>query len=113
MEVRRATAAELVARFEQDVENHEQYLEDFHAKKYRPKGPRDAAVAKMAKSIPLSPQQQELNFQKFVFGLTKITRRYGVALQCIGGVYIADEVGEYKNLDYNADSSSGDLLPVW
>jgi hypothetical protein len=34
-----------------------------------------------------------------------------VAIQSVGGVYLADEQGEFEKLTYNADITSGDLYP--
>ena len=43
--------------------------------------------------------------------MTALTRKYGVAIQSVGGVYLADERGEFDQLTYNADITSGDLYP--
>jgi len=34
-----------------------------------------------------------------------------VAIQSVGGVYLADERGEFDKVTYNADITSGDLYP--
>ena len=55
--------------------------------------------------------QLEANYDKFIAELTKLTRKYGVAIQSIGGVILADDPGEFCNVTYFADITSGDLLP--
>ena len=46
-------------------------------------------------------QQTENNYDRFIAELTALTRKYGVAIQSVGGVYLADERGEYDKLTYN------------
>jgi hypothetical protein len=55
--------------------------------------------------------QTENNYDRFIFELTTLTRKYGVAIQSVGGVYLTDEPGEFEKLTYTADISSGDLYP--
>jgi hypothetical protein len=55
--------------------------------------------------------QTENNYDRFIIELTTLTRKYGVAIQSVGGVYLADESGEFDKLTYTADISSGDLYP--
>ena len=55
--------------------------------------------------------QLEANYDKFIAELTKFTRKYGVAIQSVGGIYLADDPGEFRNVRYVADITSGDLLP--
>jgi hypothetical protein len=55
--------------------------------------------------------QVENNYDRFITELTALTRKYGVAIQSVGGVYLADECGEFDKLTYTADISSGDLYP--
>ena len=55
--------------------------------------------------------QTEKNYDRFITELTALTRKYGVAIQSVGGVYLADERGEFDKLTYTADISSGDLYP--
>ena len=55
--------------------------------------------------------QVENNYDRFITELTALTRKYGVAIQSVGGVYLADERGEFDKLTYTADISSGDLYP--
>ena len=39
--------------------------------------------------------QVENNYDRFIAELTALTRKYGVAIQSVGGVYLADERGEF------------------
>ena len=55
--------------------------------------------------------QLEANYDHFIAELTALTRKYGVAIQSVGGVILADESGEFSNVSYIADISSGDLYP--
>jgi hypothetical protein len=55
--------------------------------------------------------QTENNYDRFISELTTLTRKYGVAIQSVGGVHLADELGEFDKLTYTADISSGDLYP--
>ena len=53
----------------------------------------------------------EANYDKFIAELTKLSRKYGVAIQSVGGVILADKPGEFRDVTYVADITSGDLLP--
>ncbi len=55
--------------------------------------------------------QIEANYDQFIVELTKLSRKYGVAVQSVGGVYLTDDPGEFRNVRYVADITSGDLLP--
>ena len=59
---------------------------------------------------PTSPQL-EANYDQFIAELTALTRKYGVAIQSVGGVILADALDEFRNVTYRADISSGDLYP--
>jgi len=59
---------------------------------------------------PTSPQL-EANYDQFIAELTVLTRKYGIAIQSVGGVILADAPGEFHNVTYRADISSGDLYP--
>ena len=63
----------------------------------------------MAATTPTT--QTENNYDRFIAELTALTRKYGVAIQSVGGVYLADERGEFDQVTYNADITSGDLYP--
>jgi len=53
----------------------------------------------------------ETNYEQFVAELTALTRKYGVAIQSVGGVILADQAGEFRDVTYVADITSGDLYP--
>ena len=55
--------------------------------------------------------QLEANYDKFIAELTQVTRKYGVAIRSVGGVILADQPGEFHDVSYIADITSGDLLP--
>jgi len=59
---------------------------------------------------PTSPQL-EANYDNFVTELTALTRKYGVAIQSVGGMILADAPEEFRDVTYIADISSGDLYP--
>ena len=51
------------------------------------------------------------DYDQFIAELTLLTRMYGVAIQSVGGVILADAPGEFLDVTYRADISSGDLYP--
>ena len=53
----------------------------------------------------------EANYNQFIAELTALTRKYGVAIQSVGGVTVAEDASEFANVTYIADISSGDLYP--
>ncbi|MBF0142865.1 MAG: hypothetical protein HQL59_05335 [Magnetococcales bacterium] len=55
----------------------------------------------------------ERNYDAFMEELTRLTRKYGVAIQSTGGVFVAFSPNEYRQVTYIADLSSGDLIPVF
>ena len=57
--------------------------------------------------------QLEASYDKCVAELPALTRKYGVAIQSVGGVILADQPGEFRDVSYIADISSGDLLPAF
>ena len=59
----------------------------------------------------VSTPQIEANYDKFIAELTKLSRKYGVAIQSVGGVILADNPGEFRDVTYVADITSGDLRP--
>ena len=59
---------------------------------------------------PTTPQL-EANYDQFIAELTALTRRYGVAIQSVGGVFLADAPAEFGRVTYIADITSGDLYP--
>ena len=46
----------------------------------------------------ITTQQLEANYDKFIAELTKLTRKYGVAIQSVGGVYLADDPDEFRGI---------------
>ena len=62
---------------------------------------------------PLNPPHiTESNYEQFVAELTRLTRKYGIAIQSVGGVYIADHPDEFSTVSYDADITSGDIYPI-
>ena len=55
----------------------------------------------------------ETHYQRFIAELTALTRKYGAAIQSVGGVILADTQGEFSKVSYCADIGSGDLYPVF
>ncbi len=55
--------------------------------------------------------QLEANYDKFIAELTMLARKYGVAIKSVGGVYLADDPWEFRDLGYMADITGCDLLP--
>jgi len=53
----------------------------------------------------------QANYDTFMRELTQLSRLYGVAIQSVGGVILADTQGEFANMRYVTDISSGDLYP--
>lgn len=54
-------------------------------------------------------EKEERNYQKFITELEKISKKYGIAFESVGGFAFSDENG-FKSIKYSRDSSSGDLL---
>ena len=54
-------------------------------------------------------EKEEQNYQAFITELEKISKKYGIAFEAIGGLAFSDENG-FKSIKYSRDSSSGDLL---
>ena len=63
-------------------------------------------MATVSTTTPLST-----HYDQFIAELTALTREYGVAIQSVGGVILADAPGEFRDVTYRADISSGDLYP--
>ena len=61
----------------------------------------------------VTTSQIEANYDKFIAELTALTRKYGVAIQSVGGVILTDDPSEFYAVSYVADISSGDLLPAF
>jgi len=52
-------------------------------------------------------------YSAFLAELTEISRKHGIAVQAVGGLYIAADPSDYADITYVADHTSGDLLPDW
>ena len=61
--------------------------------------------------MPSIAHVNETDYNKFVAELTAITRKYGVAIRSVGGVILAEHVGEFRDVTYVADITSGDIYP--
>lgn len=59
------------------------------------------------------PAWQQADYDRFVKGLTQLSRKYGVVLKSIVEVCIADEPGEFRDVTYHGDITNGDLYPEW
>ena len=59
----------------------------------------------------ITTPQIEAHYDKFIAELTALTRKYGVAIQSVGGIILADQAGEFRDVTYIADITSGDLYP--
>lgn len=57
--------------------------------------------------------EEHARYDRFVAGLTALTREHGIALTVFGGVHIAGAAHFYNDLAYIADIGSGDLYPKW
>ncbi|MDE3016315.1 MAG: hypothetical protein KGI29_05255 [Pseudomonadota bacterium] len=51
----------------------------------------------------------EQRFEQFVRELTAISKKHGVAVMSIGGVFILDDANAMQDIAYTCDASSGDL----
>ena len=69
--------------------------------------PKEKTMTTTKQSIPT----RQSNYDQFIAELTQLTRKYGVAIQSVGGVILADQPGEFHDVSYIADITSGDLLP--
>jgi hypothetical protein len=52
---------------------------------------------------------KQQRFEDFTAELTELSKKHGIAIKAIGGVYIADNAAELANITYSQDASSGDL----
>ncbi len=51
----------------------------------------------------------EQRFEQFVRELTAISKKHGVAVMSIGGVFILDDANAMQDIAYTCDASCGDL----
>ncbi len=56
----------------------------------------------------LTTDKEERNYQKFIAGLEKLSKKYGIGLSACGCFDFWDEDG-FQKITYRRDSSSGDL----
>ena len=57
------------------------------------------------------PSKQPTDYDLFIMGLTALSRKYGVAIQSVGGVLLARQHGEFRDVTYVVDIANGDLYP--
>ena len=69
--------------------------------------PKEKTMTTTKQSIP----SRQANYDQFIAELTRITRQYGVAIQSVGGVFLADAPAGFGRVTYIADITSGDLYP--
>lgn len=55
---------------------------------------------------------EKVRFNEFVKGLTELSKKTGVVIRAIGGVYIND-IADVQDIEYTNDSTSGDLEPIF
>ena len=55
---------------------------------------------------------EKVRFDEFVKGLTELSKKTGVVIRAIGGVYIND-IADVQDIEYTNDSTSGDLEPIF
>lgn len=55
----------------------------------------------------------EANYNQFMRELVALTRKYGIAIESCGGISIAEAKGEFAQVKYLADITSGDLTPIF
>lgn len=53
--------------------------------------------------------KEEQNYQAFITEFERISRKYGIAFEAVGGLAFSD-VNGFKEIKYSRDSSSGDLI---
>ena len=64
----------------------------------------------MADEMTKQEQEKlECNYLKFVDGVEKLSKKYGIAISVVGG--IRWDVNGFKEVEYSRDFSSGDLIP--
>ena len=55
-------------------------------------------------------ENDEQRYTSFLKELTKISYKYGIILDCVGGVYAVEDPSDIKSLQYTDDLGSGDLI---
>jgi hypothetical protein len=61
-------------------------------------------------NLTATEKKAQANYQKFIDGLTKLSKQTGIIIQVVGGVII-QEPADCKGLEYSNDITSGDILP--
>lgn len=56
----------------------------------------------------MTTEKEEKNYQGFIKGLEKLSKKYGIGISGCGVFKFWDEDG-FKEIEYTNDSSSGDL----
>jgi len=54
-------------------------------------------------------EKLERNYLKFVDGVEKLSKKYGIAISVVGS--IRWDVDGFQEIEYSRDFSSGDLIP--
>lgn len=57
--------------------------------------------------------EERARYDRFVAGLTALSREHGITLSAFGGVDIAWAANFCDDITYIADIDSGDLYPKW
>ena len=55
-------------------------------------------------------KEDESRYASFVQELTTLSKKYGIILDCTGGVFAVDTPTDIKSLKYSTDLGSGDLV---
>lgn len=54
-------------------------------------------------------KDEEKRFRNFVIELTKLSKKYAIAIESTGGVRIFPDSGYVADIQYGTDATSGDL----
>jgi hypothetical protein len=55
-------------------------------------------------------REDEKRYTAFISELTALSKKYGIILDCTGGVFAVEQPSDIKNLSYSNDLDSGDLV---
>lgn len=58
-----------------------------------------------------SLKSDAVRFNEFIRELEKLTRKTGIVIKVIGGVYIVDNIKDVENITYTNDYTSNDIIP--
>ncbi|MFI3242391.1 MAG: hypothetical protein R3Y43_07480 [Alphaproteobacteria bacterium] len=80
-------------------------------KKFRNKTSKRELIQAYIDYVNLKPYKlpRLSNSERFCHELALLSRKYGVVIQSIGGVYL----GTDGFIKYNTDLKNGDLIPIW